>query len=181
MKESTKPKRKAPTTIIGNLSDSKNQETLQTTSCKKALKLNAPIPAPIPSTSTSNKENSHPNTPNFSPSEDEMDIAADESLCCVCDRRMPIALQSSYVIEFVQWAQCDRCDHWTHLKYCCKTRCLRRGQNSCVLTERKINKYNSTKYSISDFCSQHFHLGRYIVGCTIGDTDLRFCMCIAMN
>ena len=60
VKESTKPKRKALPTIIGNLSDSKNQEILQTTSCKKALKLNTPIPAPFPSTSTSNKENSHP-------------------------------------------------------------------------------------------------------------------------
>ena len=83
VKVSTKPKRKAPPNIIGNLSGSKNQEIFQTTSCKKTLKLNTPIPPPIPSTSTSNKENNQAHTPNFSPSEDEMGITADESLCCV--------------------------------------------------------------------------------------------------
>ena len=72
VKVSTKPKRKAPPNIIGNLSDSKYQEILQTTSCKKALKLSTPIPAPIPSTSTSNKKH----TPNFSSSDDEMGITA---------------------------------------------------------------------------------------------------------
>ena len=127
VKVSTKPKRKAPPNIIGNLSGSKNQEILHTTSCKKALKLNTPIPPPIPSTSTSNKENNQPLPSNLSPSEDEMGITADESLCCVCQRNMPVALQSVYIIESVHWAQCDRCGHWIHLKYCCKTMCLKRG------------------------------------------------------
>ena len=101
VKVSTKLKKKHPLTSLKTFQTQKNQEILQITSCKKALKLNTPIPAPIPSSSTSNKENNQPHTSTFSPSEDEMGITAGESLCCVCQRHMPVALQSAYIIEFV--------------------------------------------------------------------------------
>ena len=125
VKESIIKKRKAPPTIVGTLSSSKNQGILQASSSKKLLNMKEPIP----STSSSKKENDHDPLQTSDFSEDEMEITANESLCCVCKRRMPESMKSAYVIEFVQWAQCDKCSHWTHLKYCSEVRCLRRGSD----------------------------------------------------
>lgn len=49
-------------------------------------------------------------------------------LCCVCQRYHPDIAQDGYVLEFATWGKCDfdGCDHWTHLKYCCNVKVLRR-------------------------------------------------------
>jgi len=39
------------------------------------------------------------------------------------------AMHLLYTIEVVTWGQCDRCNHWTHLKNCFKDRKLRRNES----------------------------------------------------
>ena len=51
---------------------------------------------------------------------------ASSELCCVCGRFQPEELKKVVSLVLVTWAQCDQCGHWTHLRFCCKTRCVRR-------------------------------------------------------
>ncbi|WAR06809.1 hypothetical protein MAR_016767 [Mya arenaria] len=48
--------------------------------------------------------------------------------CCVCNKEHPDSVRDGYVVEFCTWGKCDYqdCDHWTHLKYCCDVKVLRR-------------------------------------------------------
>ena len=43
----------------------------------------------------------------------------DEELCCVCNKRWPPSL-SKTTVQFVKWAKCDNCSHWTHINACVK-------------------------------------------------------------
>jgi hypothetical protein len=52
-----------------------------------------------------------------------------EPPCCVCNKKSPDSIHQLAGIVFVKWAQCDQCQHWTHLEFCCKTRLLRRGDS----------------------------------------------------
>ena len=56
----------------------------------------------------------------------EVEIPMSET-CCVCKQYHPDKAHG-YVIEFATWGKCDfpDCDHWTHLKYCCDVKVLRR-------------------------------------------------------
>ena len=123
VKESTCTIKKSPSYYSLNITIFKKiQEILKAFSSKKPLKVNKPIPS-----TSSSKEGKmimirSIQTSDFS--EDEMEITTNESLCCVWKRRMPESMKSAYVIEFVQWAQCDKCSHWIHLKYCSEVRCL---------------------------------------------------------
>ena len=38
-------------------------------------------------------------------------------LCCACGQFQHKAVKEAVSLVFVQWAQCDTCWHWTHLKY----------------------------------------------------------------
>ena len=54
---------------------------------------------------------------------DSQNHSEDESdLCCVCKKHSPPGLHEELYskIVLVKWAQCDKCLHWTHLKFCCK-------------------------------------------------------------
>ena len=57
----------------------------------------------------------------------EEEIPTSET-CCVCNKYHPDKAQDGYVIEFATWGKCDYpgCEHWTHLKYCCDIKVLRR-------------------------------------------------------
>ncbi|XP_060572583.1 uncharacterized protein LOC132730626 [Ruditapes philippinarum] len=61
-----------------------------------------------------------------SDSEDSSDVSDDEK-CCVCKLFQPKELQNCVSLVFTSWAQCDfqSCNHWTHLKYCCKETVVR--------------------------------------------------------
>jgi hypothetical protein len=61
--------------------------------------------------------------------ESESELTDDEEPCCVCQKSSPDGIHQVYGIEFVQWAQCDNrsCNHWTHLRFCCDVRVVRRG------------------------------------------------------
>ena len=61
-------------------------------------------------------------------SEAESDISIDdEEKCCVCHKFEPEELKNHDEVYFVNWGECESCGHWTHLKFCCTTRVLRRG------------------------------------------------------
>ncbi|KAJ8024408.1 Jerky protein-like-like [Holothuria leucospilota] len=40
--------------------------------------------------------------------------------CCFCGRWAPPKLKTIPGVTFVEWAKCDICPHWTHLKFCTK-------------------------------------------------------------
>jgi hypothetical protein len=50
--------------------------------------------------------------------EDSDDEIEDRELCCICSKFQPDGLRLDMAIRFVEWAQCNRCNGWVHLKYC---------------------------------------------------------------
>ena len=50
----------------------------------------------------------------------------EEEKCCVCKKWEPDETRGSAYISFVNWAKCDFCPHWTHLKTCTEVRVIRR-------------------------------------------------------
>ena len=51
----------------------------------------------------------------------------DDEKCCVCNKWQPADLEKYPYIAIVSWGKCDKCAHWTHLRFCCKVRTLRRN------------------------------------------------------
>ena len=49
----------------------------------------------------------------------------EEDKCCVC-KRFYAQDKESYQVSFTQWACCDECGHWVHLKYCTPIKVVRR-------------------------------------------------------
>ncbi|WAR29262.1 LOW QUALITY PROTEIN: hypothetical protein MAR_002830 [Mya arenaria] len=49
-----------------------------------------------------------------------------EDLCCVCRKFSPEPMNVAFTIELVNWGECDKCGHWTHLKYCSQVKVVRR-------------------------------------------------------
>ena len=51
--------------------------------------------------------------------EDNSDLdEEDDGVCIVCGKIQPDGLNLNLAIKFVNWAQCDICKGWVHLKYC---------------------------------------------------------------
>ncbi len=48
------------------------------------------------------------------------------SNCCICGKRQPPSMKNLHYISFVNWAQCEQCNHWCHLRFCCDERAIRR-------------------------------------------------------
>ena len=42
----------------------------------------------------------------------------DQEVCCQCKLWSPPGLKRCNNLVIVQWAQCDKCDHWVHLRFC---------------------------------------------------------------
>ncbi|XP_052778555.1 uncharacterized protein LOC128215995 [Mya arenaria] len=117
-------KRKSPPTIQGNLLSPTKQALLSeathlVTDAQAPKKAKRIIFEPVPSTSGLNCQCPQ----SSSDSEDSEEVHA-EDLCCICKRFSPAT--SAYHLDIVNWGQCDKCSHWTHLKYCTPVRCLRR-------------------------------------------------------
>ena len=59
--------------------------------------------------------------------------------CCVCKKRSPPGLKDCLDIVIIKWAQCEHCQHWTHLRFCAKERVIRLNQTficpCCTVTE----------------------------------------------
>ena len=51
---------------------------------------------------------------------DESDHSDEQDVCCVCRKSSPPALREILYnrILFVKWAQCEKCGHWVHVKFC---------------------------------------------------------------
>jgi hypothetical protein len=118
-------KRKSQPSIYGNIMSPSKQPLL------KQIQSELPKPSCAKNELKHNKQSPKPSTSAVLVSDDnDTDYSdksvSDEDLCCVCGKFTPEALNLAFTIEFVQWGQCDSCNHWTHLKYCTKVRFLRR-------------------------------------------------------
>ena len=53
-------------------------------------------------------------------SSDESDHSDEQDVCCVCRKSSPLGLREILYnrILFVKWAQCEKCGHWVHVKFC---------------------------------------------------------------
>ena len=62
-------------------------------------------------------------------SESSVDSAEETVTCCQCNRFESKELEYHLSLIFVKWAEYDfsGCNHWTHLRFCCKQRVIRRG------------------------------------------------------
>ena len=77
--------------------------------------------SPLPSTSGIQRQ-----TEIHTDDDDDDDVADDEK-CCVCNKFTPDEIRNSTSLIFTKWVQCDKCGHWTHLKYCTNVVVVRRG------------------------------------------------------
>ena len=59
----------------------------------------------------------------LSDSDEDGDVS---DACCVCMKKSPPNLQSLPYLKIVNWAACDKCDHWVHLTFCSKVHVVRR-------------------------------------------------------
>lgn len=59
--------------------------------------------------------------------------------CCVCKKMSPPGIKDCLDVAIIKWAQCESCQHWTHLRFCAKERVMRRNQDflcpCCTETE----------------------------------------------
>ena len=146
-----KPKRKfIPPFLSGNLLKKSNVEVLQS-SAKKAKLLSEKVKSFSPNDSKLNQKTKgnpkpqrdstppQPSTSGTSRKGKALDILSEDSegslrdedigeeeKCCVCKKWEPDEIRGSAYISFVNWAKCDFCPHWTHLKTCTEVRVIRR-------------------------------------------------------
>ena len=146
-----KPKRKfIPPFLSGNLLKKSNVEVIQS-SAKKAKLLSEKVKSVSSKDSRLNQKSkviSKPQRESTQPqpstsgtskkgkaleilSEDSEGSLTDEDIgeeekCCVCKKWEPDEIRGSAYISFVNWAKCDFCPHWTHLKTCTEVRVIRR-------------------------------------------------------
>ncbi|XP_052771636.1 uncharacterized protein LOC128211197 isoform X1 [Mya arenaria] len=59
-------------------------------------------------------------------SEQVEEEVAEEELCCVCKKFAPEPMNPMNHLELLSWGECERCGHWTHLKYCCSVKVLQK-------------------------------------------------------
>ncbi|XP_045178261.1 jerky protein homolog-like isoform X2 [Mercenaria mercenaria] len=132
---SVTPKRKVPPTITGDIRSPSKKMLLKPAPSEKISQKSEPKSkrksepkgkrskplSPVPCTSGVF------NNVVSSDSESETSVIDEQDLCCVCHKARPDALNLDYILEIVLWAQCDVCNHWTHLKFCSSVRCVRRG------------------------------------------------------
>ena len=133
-----KKRKFVPPPIVGNLSSCKNTKILESKATpKKSLESKAvpkkslfkpPIKKLLFSPKSPIQGCSKENVPPYNDTESDFSLSDDdEEVCCICKKRMPPAMNLAYVLEFAKWAQCEKCQHWTHLIHCSKVRVVRRG------------------------------------------------------
>ncbi|XP_052809180.1 jerky protein homolog-like [Mya arenaria] len=126
--ETTKKARKRKPTIMGDItSPSKKELMTPNENVKKPKKTvkekktkNAHL-SPVPGPSGYCKILASSDTE----SECSYEVA-EEDLCCVCRKFSPEPMNVAFTIELVNWGECDKCGHWTHLKYCSQVKVIRR-------------------------------------------------------
>lgn len=104
-----------------------NSKTTKKQSCPES-KTERPVhvscnDSPQPSTSGLNKILISPVvSEDFSESDDDNP----DGKCCICERTEPPQLKDLPYIAFVNWANCDKCLQWVHLKFCVPQRVVRK-------------------------------------------------------
>ena len=89
--------------------------------------------------------------------------------CIVCKKASPGWNKQTFIC-ILNWCQCDRCDGWVHLSFCCLVRILR-SCDSFICTLCKI--VNGTK--LKTVKSNHF---KYVKMCS---ADYLLCLNIQVN
>ena len=132
----------------------------QQTSKSKANK-SVPIPEPLPGTSGLNNSGYALNLESEDTGSDFSVEDDDQVKCCICDKWQPDALKTIADVTFVEWAECDQCRHWTHLRFCSTIRHVVEGSEfrcpHCVpqvslAIVLKIVYKNSILFSVQSFC-----------------------------
>ena len=134
--KAVKPKPKKfvpPFKVCGNLLQEKNTEILTNMDKSKSVKQDKQVvsnqPEARPSTSgLGRKGGPIPlDVSEDTGSESDEGNYDDDEKCCVCNKWQPADLEKYPYIAIVSWGKCDKCAHWTHLRFCCKVRTLRRN------------------------------------------------------
>lgn len=56
----------------------------------------------------------------------------DDEKCCICNLFSPPSLRECNEVVLVKWAECTKCGHWCHLRFCSTVRVVRRhGEFLC--------------------------------------------------
>ena len=82
------------------------------------------LPQPGPSNVNQQQVNSQNSADKESDFESESQMA-DEDKCCQCQRYY-VQSRDCLEVSITQWACCDVCNHWVHLKYCPPIRVVRK-------------------------------------------------------
>ena len=125
MEESKGSKQKQTTKQKNTASTVSSSRKAMKHSAKKVKKINKPdkLYSPQPGPSHINLLSSSSQLE----SEEESDSQIpDQDKCCLC-KRFYAQSREALQISFTQWASCDICGHWVHLKYCTPVRVVRKN------------------------------------------------------
>lgn len=62
----------------------------------------------------------------FDDDESDFDNEYDDDKCCVCNLFSPPGLKECNDVVIVKWAECTKCGHWCHLRFCSAVKVVRR-------------------------------------------------------
>ena len=99
----------------------KQQKQEKTVKSKSKCSANLPI-SPQPGPSHINLMSSMSEEESENESESQI---PDKEKCCVC-KRFYAQSRETYQVSITQWACCDECGHWVHLRYCTPVRVVRK-------------------------------------------------------
>ena len=95
--------------------DLNKTKQLSTKSEKIKRKIQTKCTSPKPSTSGLCQRNVNKKL-KFDNNDDESDLEDEDEKCCICNRFSPPGLKDCN--DIVKWAECTKCGHWCHLKFC---------------------------------------------------------------
>jgi hypothetical protein len=99
----------------------------------KTKKCEAKLASPKPSTSGCQQVKPRKKLV-FDDDDDESDFdnEDDDDKCCVCNLFSPPGLKECNDVVIVKWAECTKCGHWCHLRFCSAVKVVRRlGEFLC--------------------------------------------------
>ncbi|XP_041356365.1 uncharacterized protein LOC121373701 isoform X1 [Gigantopelta aegis] len=110
---------------------SKKQKTIPPLKIRRitATKRSEPVVACSSKNWTSRKHRKPVAVSSDSDSTDGDSDVADEDKCCVCGHYEPDVLKHQSCLHLVNWAQCENCSHWVHLRFCVTQKAIRRHTN----------------------------------------------------
>ena len=116
-----------PFKVTGNLLQEKNIDILKNLPSKDKPDKQSVSGEPKPSTSGLYNKGGPINLNTEDTDADTEEEIADDEKCCMCNKYEPADIDKCPFVTIVSWGQCDKCSHWTHLRFCSKVRAIRRG------------------------------------------------------